>query len=82
MKEPYVEGLATHNGPKSCAVIREGGGEALSGVYMGRVLSRESELQPRRPASYKRREAMVAKLALLKEQIRKRMHAPIPVTRA
>jgi len=41
MKESYVEGLATHDGPESCAVAREGGGEALTGVRAGRVLSRE-----------------------------------------
>ena len=41
MKESYVEGLATHGGPESCAVAREGGGEALTGVRAGRVLSRE-----------------------------------------
>ena len=43
MKESYVEGLATHGGPESCADAREGGGEALTGVRAGRVLSRESE---------------------------------------
>ena len=41
MKESYVEGLATHGGPESCAVAREGGGEALTGERAGRVLSRE-----------------------------------------
>jgi RNA-directed DNA polymerase len=46
MKESYGEGRATHTGPKSCAAIREGGGEALTGVRAGRVLSRErTELQ-------------------------------------
>ena len=29
MKEPYVEGVATHDDPESCAVIREDAGEAL-----------------------------------------------------
>ena len=43
MKESYVEGLATHGGPKSCAIAREGDGEALTGVRAGRVLSRESK---------------------------------------
>jgi hypothetical protein len=42
MKEPCVEGVATHDGPESCAVAREGGGEALTGVRAGRVLSREN----------------------------------------
>ncbi len=39
MKEPYVEGVATHDGPQSCVVVRKGGGEALTGVR--EVLSRE-----------------------------------------
>ena len=41
MKESYIEGLATHSGPESCAVVREDQGEALTGVRAGRVLSRE-----------------------------------------
>jgi len=43
MKVPYVEGLADHNGPESCACFCEGVGEALTGESAGRVLSRESE---------------------------------------
>jgi hypothetical protein len=38
MKEPYIEGVATHDGPESCAGAREGVGEALTGVRMGRVI--------------------------------------------
>jgi len=38
----YVEGLANHDGPESCASSREGAGEALTGVHMGRVLSCEN----------------------------------------
>jgi len=41
MRELYVEGVAIHDGPESCAVVREGGGEALTGVRAGRALSRE-----------------------------------------
>ncbi len=41
MKESYVEGLATHDGPESCALSRKGRGEALTGVRAGRVSSRE-----------------------------------------
>ena len=41
MKEPYEKGVATHLGPESCAVARKGGGEALTGVRAGQVLSRE-----------------------------------------
>jgi hypothetical protein len=37
MKESYVEGLATHSGPESCVAVREGSGEALTGVRAGRV---------------------------------------------
>lgn len=40
MKESYIEGPATHDGPESCAVGREAGSEALTGVRAGRVLNR------------------------------------------
>ena len=40
MKESYVEGLASYGGPESCVYIREGVGEALTGVRAGRVSSR------------------------------------------
>jgi hypothetical protein len=42
MEESYGEGLATHTGPESCAEVREGLGEALTGAYVGRVSSREN----------------------------------------
>ena len=38
MKELYAEGLATHGGPESCVVVREGGGEALTGARAGRAI--------------------------------------------
>ena len=41
MKESYIEGVATHGDPESCAGVREGVGEALTGARMGTVLSRE-----------------------------------------
>ena len=41
MKVLYVEGLASRDGSESCAGIREDVGEALTGVHVGRVLSRE-----------------------------------------
>jgi RNA-directed DNA polymerase len=44
MKESQVKGLATHDGPESCAAFREGSGEALTGVRAGRVSSREMDL--------------------------------------
>jgi len=50
MKESYGEGVATHTGPESCVVAREGEGEALTGERAGRVFSREIDppwLRPR-----------------------------------
>ena len=41
MKVPCDEGVAIHIGPKSCAVAREGLGEALTGERIGQPLSRE-----------------------------------------
>ncbi len=41
MEVPYDEGLASHIGPESCAGVRKGTGEALTGESAGRVLSRE-----------------------------------------
>ena len=41
VKVRYREGLATHSVPESCADVREGGGEALTGADASRVLSRE-----------------------------------------
>ena len=41
MKESYGEGVATHTGPESCVGVREGVGEALTGVRAGQSLSRE-----------------------------------------
>lgn len=41
MREPYIEGVATHDGPESCAGDREVVGEALTGARAGWVLSRE-----------------------------------------
>jgi hypothetical protein len=39
---PCDEGVAIHIGPESCAVAREGLGEALTGERIGQPLSRES----------------------------------------
>jgi hypothetical protein len=41
---PYDEGVAIHIGPESCAVAREGLGEALTGERIGQPLSRERVL--------------------------------------
>jgi hypothetical protein len=35
MQEPYIEGVATHDDPESCAGFREGAGEALRGSRIG-----------------------------------------------
>jgi RNA-directed DNA polymerase len=42
MRVLYIEGVATHDGPESCAGVREGVGEALAGVVRAGLLSRES----------------------------------------
>src|SRR5919109_1560859 len=35
MEESDIEGVASHGGPESCAGVREGAGEALTGVRAG-----------------------------------------------
>ncbi len=42
MKEAYTEGPASRGGPESCAGARKDTGEALTGVHMGGVLSRDN----------------------------------------
>jgi len=44
MKELYIEGLATHDAPESCAVVRKGGGEALTGADVGRAIEPRKNL--------------------------------------
>ena len=46
MKESYGEGIASRTGPESCADVRKGAGEALTGVHAGPVLSREIVAPP------------------------------------
>ena len=38
MRTPDIEGVATRDGPESCTGIREGAGEALTGVRAGRAI--------------------------------------------
>ena len=44
MQVPYDEGVAIRIDPESCAVAREGFGEALTGGRIGQPLSRERVL--------------------------------------
>ena len=44
MQVSYDEGVAIHIGPESCAVAREGFGEALTGGRIGQPSSRERVL--------------------------------------
>ena len=37
MEVSYGEGIASHTGPESCVAVREGSGEALTGVGAGRA---------------------------------------------
>ena len=46
MEVPYDEGVAVHIDPESCAVVREGHGEALTGEHTGQPLSRERKIVP------------------------------------
>ena len=41
MRVLYIEGVAIHGGPESCVGVREGVGEALTGVVQAGLLSRE-----------------------------------------
>ena len=38
MREPYVEGVATHDDRESCVGVREGAGEALTAARTGRAI--------------------------------------------
>ena len=44
MREPYIEGIANHDDPESCATVRKDCREALTGARAGWVLSRENGL--------------------------------------
>jgi hypothetical protein len=49
MRELYIEGVAIHGGSESCVGVREGVGEALTGVRVG------GAIEPRKTSSGCRR---------------------------
>jgi hypothetical protein len=42
-RELYIEGVAIHGGPESCVGVREGAGEALTGVRVGWAIEPRNE---------------------------------------
>ncbi len=65
MEEPYIEGVATCDGPESCVGFREGVGEALTGVCIG------WDIEPRNPMDRRRSIAAVVRPKyVLPEQFR------------
>ncbi len=44
MKELYVEGVATHDGPELCVGVPRGRSEALAGVRAGRAIEPRNDL--------------------------------------
>jgi hypothetical protein len=63
MREPYIEGVAIHGGPESCVGVREGAREALTGVRVGRLLSREITASGCRRRLTRRKATLPAALA-------------------
>jgi len=63
MRTPDIEGVAIHDGPESCAGVREGGGEALTGVRAGQPLSREITASGCRRRHMRRKATLPAALA-------------------
>jgi len=57
MRTLYIEGLASHGGPESCVGVREGVGEALAGVRVGRAMEPRNQ-HSGVPTLSKRRKAM------------------------
>src|SRR5215472_13535032 len=44
MRELYIEGVATHDGPEPCVSVREGLGEASAGAHGGRAIEPRKNL--------------------------------------
>ena len=55
---PYGEGVAIHTGPKSCGGGSNAMAEALTGVRIGQVLSREMLMKSRVPTPWVMRKAI------------------------
>ena len=58
-----MKGVATHISPESCAVVREDGGEALTGERAGQPLSRERRVHSQVPTSWREAEGNTGCLA-------------------
>jgi RNA-directed DNA polymerase len=60
MREPYIEGVATHGGPESCVRVREGAGEALTGVRAGGAIEPRNDNGFGVPTSSRQAEGNIA----------------------
>src|SRR5215217_1704649 len=60
MREPYIEGVAIHGGPESCVGVREGAGEALTGVRVGWAIEPRNDNRFGVPTSSRRTEGNTA----------------------
>ncbi len=76
MKEPYIEEVATHDDPESCASSRKGAGEALTGAHAGRVLSREM-LSTGAPTLFREAEGNTAETASARSESAPRGRRPL-----
>src|SRR6266508_2976755 len=59
-RELYIEGVAIHGGPESCADVREGVGEALAGVRVGRAIEPRNQREGFQNAGSARERSAVA----------------------
>jgi hypothetical protein len=75
MRKPYIEGLATHDDPESCAVVRKDAGEALTGVHMGGPLSREIKI-PGVPTLFLEAEGNTGGAAIARHRLTRRGRRP------
>lgn len=66
-RELYIEGVAIHGGPESCAGVREGVGEALTGARVGGAIEPRNQ-QFRVPTPYNRAEGNTAGRAIASDR--------------